>query len=319
MDWKNKYIKYKNKYLEQKNVNNKNKINIKQKAGTFILYPEDSRLDLSCENLLIQSYVMLESIRYNRFFHRYHDFDGELKSEGIDPAWGPGGEEHRFEISEYVKNPIIDVDMYESFIIYDYLVKINNYLNKFGIKSCQSQISYYCKDILFFDKNYLQNPFISYSGPIESIPIMKKMMEHPLAKDLLFYSHYRGGDELLSASGLSEYNKSVYITFARPFFDQEDKFIFIFDDREFWIKMLQIAFDMDSTYSSVESRPPMFVGNDPDLDMSKDWYVVNDQRQVVKIEDKTRPNPYSIGLPLTTLNVRYEPDLLAFKEVFSTE
>lgn len=59
-------------------------------------------------------------------------------------------------------------------------------------------------------------------------------------------------------------------------------------------------------------------GNDPELDTTKDWYVLNDNGDVVKIEDKTKPNPYSLNnLPLTTLNVRYVQDIKEFTKVYN--
>lgn len=259
-----------------------------------------------------QKYIIDESLSLERYYHKYFDINGVIKIEGIDLAFGPGGKEDQFYIDNYIENVEVDVDMYESYIIYQHLVKINNYLKKFGIKTVQSQISYYCKDITFPDPNYFQNPFLSFSGTKESIPILKKMMEHNLCKDLLFFSHY----DTRPGNHFKELTTNTYITFAKQVFNDEGKFIYTFDDNDFWTIMEKILFEMNCKYS--DNKLIMFEKNDPDLDLSKDWYVLNDDCVVVKIEDKTRLNPYSLNeLPLTTLNVRYIPNIKEFTKMYS--
>lgn len=327
MNYYDKYLKYKNKYLENKkstdtlNIINKSKFNKfnklnklnNQKAGTYVLYASSyTRIDMNLLSLKEKKYIIDESLSLNRYFHKYMDINGKLKTEGIDLAYGPGGEEERFFINDYIENVEVDVDWYESYLIYNYLVKINNNLKKFGIKTVQSQISYYSKDISYQDKDYFQNPFLTFSGIIESIPILKKMMEHPFAKDLLFFSHY----DTRPDESLKDITNKTYITFAKPVFNDRGKFIYTFNDTDFWTKMEKISSDINIEYSL--ENISMFEGNDPELDLSKDWYVLDDDSDVVKIEDKTKPNPYSLnGLPLTTLNVRYIEDIEEFTKVYS--
>ena len=326
MNYYDKYLKYKKKYLDYKNsLNitnvsnrlNRTKLNIdklnNQKAGTFVLYTLSyTRIDMDLLSLEEQKYIIDESLSLDRYYHKYTDINGSLKIEGVDLAFGPGGEEDQFFIENYIENVEVDVDMYESYLIYDHLVKINNYLKKFGIKTVQSQISYYCKDITFPDPDYFQNPFLSFSGTIESIPILKKMMEHNLCKDLLFFSHY----DTRPDERLREYTNKTYITFAKQVFNDDGEFIYTFDDKDFWSVMEKISFEMNRDYSP--ETISMFEKNDPELDLSKDWYVLNDDGDVVKIEDKTKANPYSLNnLPLTTLNVRYLPDINEFIKVYS--
>jgi hypothetical protein len=322
MNYYDKYLKYKLKYLENKKNKNvstiSNKLNnyklnknnlIYQKAGTSVLYVLSNyvRTEMDLLKLNEKKYIIEESVRLNKYYHRYYDINQILRTEGIDLGSGP---DDNFKIEDYVDNVEVDVDMYESYLIYDYLVKINRNLKIFGIETVQSQTSYYVNDVEFFNSDYFQNPFLSFSGNSESIPVLKKMMEHDLAKDLLFFSHYD------SRPGKGELNKKTFITFAKPVFNDKGEFIFTFDDKDFWDKMEQISLDMNTNYSV--QKLPMFEGNDPDLDGFKDWYVLNDDYEVVKIDDKTKPNPYSLNdLPLTTLNVRYTQDINEFAKVYS--
>lgn len=305
MDYFNKYRKYKRKYLDAKpNFSNKVKC---QKAGSAALEAMGfTGQDMEHLSLRDQKYIIDESFRLNRYFHRYYDVNNILTTEGSNVAFGPGGEKDPFKIGDYVETVEVEVDMYESFLIYDYLVRINKNLDKFGIKTVQSQISYYSKDVEFSSPNDFQTPFLSFEGNTESISILKKMMLHPLAKDLLFFSHY---DMRFEPS--HDMSHKTYIAFAKRIFNTEGKFIFTFDDTDFWTTMETISHDMRQHEVSV------FIGNDPDLDYSKDWYVIDDDATVVKIEDKTKAHPYSKNnLPLTTLNVRYVDDLTEFTTVY---
>lgn len=318
MNYHNKYLKYKNKYLERKK--SIKKLNY-QTGGTFILYATElTRIDMKFLSLKQQKYIIDESLKLNRYFHKYNYINQtKSKIEGVCIVDGPGGKENPFLISNYVNPVVIDVDMYESFLIYEYLIRINDNLKIFDIETVQSQISYYLKDETYdseydskYDSNhdYFQNPFLSFSGSTKSIQILKDMMRHEFAKDLLFFSHYN-----TILSDFPSITNKTYITFAKPVFNNEEEFIYTFDDIDFWTKMDYIALDMKHKYSQGYKE---FIGNDPELDLSKDWYVLDDDGRVIKIEDKTKPNPYSLhDLPLTILNVRYKPDIKEFTKVYS--
>ena len=305
MDYFNKYKKYKQKYLDVK-PNFSNKINC-QKAGSAALeargFTEQYMDQLSLKD---QKYIIDESFRLNRYFHQYYNVDNILTAEGTHVAYGPVGQQEKFNIKNYVEIVEVDVDMYESWLIYEYLVRINKNLDRFGIKTVQSQISYYSKDIEFSSPNHFQTPFLSFEGNTESISILTQMMLHPLARDLLFFSHY---DTRYDPS--FELSHNTYITFAKRIFNTGGKFIFTFDDTDFWTTMETISEDMKLQEVSV------FTGNDPDLDYSKDWYVINDDAEVVRIEDKTKAHPFSLNnLPLTKLNVRYVDNITEFTIVY---
>jgi hypothetical protein len=314
MNYFDKYLKYKNKYLEIKNKNNNIRQLNYQTGGTFVLYTTQlTRIDMKFLSLKQQKYIIGESLRLNRYFHKYYDINQtKLKIEGVCIVFGPGGKENPFLISNHVNPVVIDVDMYESFLIYEYLIRINDNLRIFDIETSQSQISYYIQDETDEnDPNFFQNPFLEFSGSTKSIQILKEMMRHEFAKDLLFFSHYN-----TSSIEYPSITDKTYITFAKPVFNNEGNFIYTFDDIDFWTKMDYIALDMKCKYSHGGYKE--FEGNDPDLDLSKDWYVLGDNAEVIKIEDKKKPNPYSLHeLPLTILNVRYKPDIEEFTKVYS--
>jgi hypothetical protein len=301
-------MKYKQKYLGTR-ISDKPY----QKAGSAALYVRGySRTDMDRLSLKDQKYIIDESLASNRYFHRYRDINNELLTEGIDMSLGPGGREEAFAIENYVEYVEVDVDMYESWLIYEYLVRINRNLVAHGISTTQSQISYYSKDCEFIDTDYFQNPFLTFAGDVNSIPVLKKMMMHPLAKDLLFFSYY---DTRFDASDPMSHLTSI--TFVKRVFNEEGEFIFTFDDTDFWKTMEKIS--EDAKLEKV-AKSPVFTGNDPDLDESKDWYVIDDDANVVKITDKTKEHPFGLNnLPLTILNVRYVDDINEFTKVYSLD
>jgi len=309
MNYFEKYMKYKQKYLGTKASDKPY-----QKAGSGILYVKGYyvRTDMNRLSLKDQKYIIGESLDSGRYFHRYRDINDKLITEGIDLSYGPGGQDNKFAIEDKVEYVEVDVDMYESWLIYESLVQINRNLSKHEINTTQSQISYYVKDCEFAEPDYFQNPFLSFAGDVKSIPILKKMMMHPLAKNLLFFSFY---DTRFDDSHLVSH--LTHIVFAKRVFNEKGKFVFKFDDTDFWETMIKISKDVKL---EEESKSPAFTGNDPDLDESKDWYVLDDNANVVKITDKTKGHPYGHNkLPLTILNVRYVEDINEFTKVYSLD
>ena len=260
-----------------------------QKGGNFPLYTVYTRLDTSLLKANILVNLIQDSIRLNRYYHSYYDHQGKFQKEGIHSAIGPEG----FNMQDF-DTQRLGIDQYESTIIYDDLIEINRLLEPLDLKTVQSGISYWESDVEFSDP-YFQLPWIEFIGKKETIPILKMIVNHPLA------NHYL-------SSTFTETDGRIRTCLLRNYIDDEGNQINGIDDSEFWQSIKTIITDV------TRQPKPVFdiTKNDPELDISKEWFILNPHGKIVKIENKSILNPFNLSIPLSTLNVRYQNDKYSF-------
>ena len=284
--YKYKYRKY---VLKQKHLN-------KQVGGSYPLYIWHTRLEESSLKANVSTELRKQSIDNNRFYHTYYDHTNTLQKEGIHSAMGPDG----FNMNEFVESkddPKLDIDQYESILIYDWLQKINRNLNKYNIETIQSGISYWNSDIEFPEEPYFQQPWIEFSGDKNSIPILKRIINHPLASTYLSFTfNYESSGEKLRTS------------LIRPYIDSSGNKINDINDDGFWSALLTISNELSEENIHLGD----FNKNDTELDRTKEWYIINESGGTHKIEDKDKFNPFFPSIPLSTLDVRYNNGIRLF-------
>ena len=256
----------------------------------FPLYTTFSRIETQVLKSNISVDLINQAIKSNRYYHYYKDLNGNVQEEGIDSASGPKG----FNMKNFDKKGI-DIDQFESTYIIDYLVTINKLLEKYNIKTVQSGIAYY-NDVDFFSEPYLQLPFVEFSGDKNAIPVMKKIIKHPL-----FQNYY--------SSSYCEYHNIMRLAVLRPYIDSNGNKITEFDDTSFWNNIVYVIQQINT-----ENIPFIEItNNDKELDKTKNWYILNQYGDITKISNKNKFNPFT-NVPLSTLNVRYEPNIELFKK-----
>ena len=259
----------------------------KQRGGSYPLYVEYTRMDVSQLKALVLINLIQESINLNRYFHSYYDHTNILQKSGIHSAFGPDG----FNMDNIdVKH--LGIDQYESTLIYDELVEINRLIAPIGLKTIQSGVSYWDSDIEFV-KPYFQLPWIEFVGRKEAIPILKMIINHPLANNYMSFT-------------FSEFNERVRTCILRPYIDDDGNQIHGINDSEFWSNIIKILKDLNNVPTFDISK------NDPELDYDKDWYILDPNREIVLVTNKDSLNPYNTDIPLSKLDVRYEKDYHSF-------
>lgn len=275
---------------------NNNKNNKKQYGG--FLYITYSRLEISKLPVALSNGLIYDAIKLNRYYHKYYDLEYKLQEEGVHSALGPP--DFVIQKNDY-RN--YDIDMYETILIYDTIVKLNDLLSKYNIQTIQSGIAYYEDDITF-SKPYLQLPFIEFVADKDCINIMKEIVNHPSVKDYYVFS-YTCMDGRIKSS------------ITRPYLDDNNNCVTEFDDSVFWDTIVRVATDVSNKNMEKEN----LTINDPELDIEKDWYILEKQEDFtihfVKIENKCLLNPLVDGVVLSTLDVRYEPKFNLFKRTFN--
>ena len=308
--FKNKYLKYKYKYLtlKEQNLNHKEHEQIEsQTGGNYLLYIDFVRLEINKIPIDIAMNLINQSVRLNRYYHSYSD-DKKMITEGISPRTGPIG----FNIKE-IDTRNYGIDQYESVLIYPILVKLNDLLAKYNVSTIQSGVAYYCDDIEFYDLAkqlpFLQLPFIEFIGNRNTIPIMKKIVNHPLLAKYYTTSNY----DIFSDGSLHMRTCIIRPYLSEPIAGQQlQEQVFDFDDTEFWADIQTAVKDV----SDENIKLTEITTNDPELDRSKKWYILNKQGQIIDIYERNKEkfNPLNKQMPLSTLDVRYEPKLELFKK-----
>jgi len=259
----------------------------KQKGGSYPLYVEYTRMDASQLKALVLINLIQESINLNRYYHAYYDHNNILQKSGIHSAIGPDG----FNMDNFdVKN--VGIDQYESTLIYDELVEINRLTAPMGLKTVQSGVSYWDSDIQFV-KPYFQLPWVEFEGRKEAIPLLKMIINHPLANNYMSFT-------------FSEFNEIVRTCILRPYIDDDGNQINGINDSEFWSNIIKILKDLNNVPTFDISK------NDPELDYAKDWYILDRNGEIVLVTNKDSLNPYNTDIPLSKLDVRYEKNHLSF-------
>lgn len=91
---------------------------IKSNVKLYVNYVRQYIAELSIK---ISNSLVNEAIQNNRYLHTYYDKNSVLLTEWIDPYNGP----KEFDINNF-DTENIGINQYESMLIYDYLVQINN-------------------------------------------------------------------------------------------------------------------------------------------------------------------------------------------------
>ena len=256
------------------------------------LYTSYVRQDIAELSLQVSNSLVSEAIQNNRYFHTYYDKNGFLLTEGVDPSSGP----KEFDVNNF-DTENIGVNQYESSLIYSYLVQINNLIKKYNVTTVQSEPSYYIDDITFEDP-YLQVPFIEFLTNKNSIPILKRIVNHHLISYYLTITSHQVYSE----------KEMFRLIIFKPYVDQFGGQISSFDDSLFWNNIVNALKDIHDENIIIDE----ITENDPDLDKAQSWYIRDDKNNIVEIVNKNEFNPYFPTLPLSTLDVRYNNSLNMF-------
>ena len=266
-----------------------------------------------------------ESIKMKRYHHsngsctNFYGDIYEIAEVGFSLGRGP----YEKQVFDEIKNAkydgydverqaIVDqigLDMYyETFVILDQLIDLNLVLKPLGIRTVQSQPSWYINDKDPRFGCYMQSPYVEFNGARNStvIAYFKKLLLHPLLRGMYVFANYaqknrRGVDEA------DPYNQ-VSVTVMKPYLNGERKVDGVtFDDTDFW-KNILMAVTETTTEKETEFGQFDMTKNDPDLDKGKKWYAVmyDSNDEIVEITDKESLR--KDGYPYTALDVRYIND-----------
>lgn len=248
--------------------------------------------------------------KLNRFYYKFLLYNGEEKTKGTHSACGP----LNFDIeSDFLvdqdPHTLIDIDMYESTLIYPYLVRLNAILKEINISTIQSGPAYYENDSTFSEP-YQQNPWIEFIGDLSSIAFFKLLVKHPDIQEFMITTSQESSYNIPKMKEKGDDRKIIRCAIIRPYFNQNGEVIATFDDTLFWETIISCVDEIKKM--SLESEDVFDVlRNDPELDKDRDWFVYDKDGVPIKIEDKENVNPLN-GFPLTTLEVRYDPDFASF-------
>lgn len=248
--------------------------------------------------------------KLKRFHYKILLYNGKEKIEGTHSACGPPN----FHIeSDFLvdqdPHTIIDIDMFESTLIYHYLVRLNAILKEINISTIQSGPAYYENDSTFSEP-YLQNPWIEFIGDLSSIAFFKLLVKHPDIQEFMITTSQESSYNIPKMKEEGDDRKIIRCAIIRPYFNQNGEVIAAFDDTLFWETIIRCVKEIKKM--SLESEDVFDVlRNDPELDKDRDWFVYDKDGVPIKIEDKENVNPLN-GFPLTTLEVRYDPDFASF-------
>jgi len=271
------------------------------KTPYYIHWTKQYFYDIKLE---IASRLITEAIESNRYYNVYYNINQRCIKEGIDPCIGPTNLDHEFLITEYFGQV-----SWETILIKDYLDQINMLGEKFGIKTIQSQPSYYVNLNLepgHFN-TYFNLPFVELIGPINWIRIFKQIQSDPRLLECYFDTNFE-----IPQTEFEE-NLSIRFCIVRPFVDFEGNQISGFSDIDFFSSIIQVFWDItnsnevDNLYEEIKLD-----WIDPELSKDLEWFVLDENNTStisVLSENKYENN---LGYPLTILNVRYCPNCLCF-------
>ena len=246
-----------------------------------------------------------EAFKMERYYICFKTYPyGHLVEKGINPATGPD----EFDIKEFISKQKykIDVDMYETTLIYNFLVEINNMLKELEISTIQSEPSYYNFDVTFSDPCYIQNPYIELVGELSSSTIVffKLLAKHPLLTNYMITLYQSSS---YNSKYITDDTKKLRLSIIKKYVDEDGDIIAEFDDTDFWKDVIKSIEHSKYLMSTSKCNEFDITKNDPELDITKDWFIYDKLGYITEIIYKEDClNPYN-GFPLTTLEVRYEP------------
>jgi hypothetical protein len=248
--------------------------------------------------------------KLNRFHYKFLLYNGKEKTEGTHSACGPPNYDIKSDfLDKQDQDTLIDIDMFESTLIYQYLVRLKVILIEINISTIQSGPAYYENDCTFSEP-YLQNPWIEFIGDLSSIAFFKLLVKHPDIQEFMITTSQESSYNIPKMKEEGDHRKKIRYAFIRPYFNQNGEVIATFDDTLFWETIIRCV--EETKKMSLESKDVFDVSrNDPELDKGRDWFVYDKDGVPIKIENKEKVNPLN-GFPLTTLEVRYDPDFASF-------
>lgn len=226
--------------------------------------------------------LLQEALSLNRYHNVYYNIDQTYSYEGVDPLYGP----LNFNFS-------LNNDLhYETFLILEKIEQINKILEKFNIKTIQSQPSYYINNESLNSslKAYFNLPFVEFIGSKESIKIFET-----IKSDIRFNNYYFDAYPEIKDS-----QEVIRFCIMRPYIDLMGNQIFGFNDSDFWDTIIEVLSEINIT--NYDLLP---------LDKTKKWYIIDNNYMIIEIE-KSNFHPLYKTIPLSTLFVRYNDDYLEF-------
>ena len=273
----------------------------------FPLYIQYTRTRESNLKVSTSNKLRMEACLLNRYYHSFYDTHGCYIIEGINPGSGPSG----FNIREHdIHN--YGLTEYESIVIYSYLVKINELLEKFGIQTIQSGIAYWVQDVKFSEPSYFQPPWIEFVGEpnFKTIYIMKQLITHKLASQYLSFTF---GDHITDQNdGISK--PKIRTSLIRPFVDPETSIhLYGMDDADFWANIIEIIQDVSNNIDVSNLSDDIIKLNEYtelDLHLDKPWFILDQSGHICELtmgEKINKINPFDTTIPLSPLIIRFEP------------
>lgn len=195
------------------------------------LYTSYSRHFLKDLPIRLVNLILSEAVKLNRYYNEYNivlitGINKEIK-EGTDPCIGPKD----FSI-EFLNNSPIGNISYETYLILPYLTTINNILDKYNIRTIQSQPSYYINlNVLNFE-TYFNIPFVEFTGSIDSIEIYKKIQAN-IKLSKCYFNIYFEKDKTTD-------DVNIRFCILRPFLDIDGNVNSGFDDTDFWLNIIEV-------------------------------------------------------------------------------
>jgi len=281
----------------------------------FPLYVQYTRLYEETLKVSVANKLRFQAVDSQRYYHSFYDNNDIFVEEGVNSTNGYNG----FNIEEF-DTENYGIDQFESVLIYEYLVKINNLLSKHNIKTIQSGISYWENDVNFPEASFFQLPWIEFAGNVNSINIFKKITEHKLAKS---YMSFTFGESFGKDKNNSKQTNTIIRTsLLRPYINSQGDLISDFTDKDFWENIVQIIKDVCENESDEESNDvcdyvlnKQFYDEELNTHMDKPWFILDESGTICELTEEEKIhhiNPFSDSIPLSTLIVRFDTNINSF-------
>jgi hypothetical protein len=280
---------HKNAYLLKKD----DYFKIKQHAGAFALYMSDTRFGVdhlreggqfipAIRNLITQAF------KKKRYYVNRNDGS---PPEGIHSASGKGADPKIFTKMDVYKkdnNVTIDIDQYESTLIWKKLEEMNRIIPKddksSGIQTIQSGVAYYDYDKTFGDRlPYLQKPFVEFCADPKYWEIAKWITKK-------LYDTYGYNVTVFYDPVNAKHNYGLRFCIIRPYY-VNGEYIKEFDDTDFFNNVINCLKEAKNKIGSeLKLSEP-----ENDLDAEKKWYILSEKGNILlyKLDGKgSYVNPY---------------------------